>query len=122
MHPADFPQPFAFRANQDIQMRKIPPRTVERQACELDCSIEATEVTSERRAVLCNLSESGARLEGPELDGCPEIFELRIVHKSGAIEKIHVRCVWRKPGAIGVHFEEPSSASRRRGPTYSRAY
>jgi hypothetical protein len=102
-------------------MRKIPPRTIERQNCELDCSIEATETMPERRATLRNLSESGARLEGPELDGCPEIFELRIVHTSGVIEKLYVRCVWRAPGAIGVRFEEPYQAPRRRPQSYSRA-
>jgi hypothetical protein len=103
-------------------MRRIPPRTVERQVCELDCSIEATDATAERKARLRNLSQSGARLEGPELDGCPERFELRIVHTTGAIETVSARCVWRMPGVIGVTFENGATVPARRAwPSYSRA-
>ena len=65
-----------------------------------------TEVTEERRARVRNLSLTGARLEGPEVDGCPEVFDLRIVHDSGAVEKLSARCIWRSPGVIGVRFEE----------------
>jgi len=103
-------------------MRRIPPRTLERRECELECSIEATDSTPERRALLRNLSHTGARLEGHELDGCPETFELRIVHTSGAVEKVNAHCIWRKPGAIGVRFEEsaPAQARRREG-NHSRA-
>ena len=102
-------------------MRRIPPRTIERQACELECSIEATESYSERRAVLRNLSQTGARLEGPELDGCPEAFEVRIVHETGAVERLFARLIWRQPGVIGIRFEEPHAiAPRRRVKIHSR--
>jgi PilZ domain len=103
-------------------MRRIPPRTIERQTCELECSIEATDSAPERRAMLRNLSQSGARLEGRELDGCPEAFDLRIVHESGAIERLFARVVWRQPASIGIRFEEPNTISpHRRLRSYSRA-
>ena len=101
-------------------MRRIPPRGIDRQPCDLDCSIEATEVTEERRARVRNLSLTGARLEGPEVDGCPEAFELRIVHDSGAVEKLSARCIWRSPGAIGVRFEEGAPMPKQ-PKTFSRA-
>ncbi len=103
-------------------MRRIPPRTLQRQACELDCSIEATNSTPERKAVLRNLSQTGARLEGPELEGCPDAFDLRILHTSGAVEKLNARCVWREAGAIGVRFDDAvGGQARRRGPRHGRA-
>jgi hypothetical protein len=95
-------------------MRRIPPRTIERQSCELECSIEATDSAPERRALLRNLSQTGARLEGSELEGCPETFELRIVHHSGAVERLFARVVWRQASAVGVRFEEPHSIAPRR--------
>ena len=102
-------------------MRRIPPRTIERQACELDCSIEATDTTPERKAILRNLSQTGARLEGPELDGCPDAFELRIVHTTGAVERVNARCIWRTPGVIGVKFEDGAAGQARRSRlSYSR--
>jgi len=102
-------------------MRRIPPRTVERQPCELDCSIEAADATHERKAILRNLSQTGARLEGPELDGCPEMLELRIVHTSGAVERVNARCIWRMQGVIGVKFEDGAAAKVRRSrASYSR--
>jgi hypothetical protein len=103
-------------------MRRIPPRTIERQPCELDCSIEATDSTAERKAVLRNLSQTGARLEGSELEGCPETFELRIVHTTGAVERVNARCIWRTTGVIGVKFENVAAAQTRRPKlSYSRA-
>ena len=102
-------------------MRRIPPRTIDRQPCELDCSIEATDATPERKAVLRNLSQTGARLEGPELDDCPEAFELRIVHGTGAVERLNARCIWRTPGAMGVKFEDTSAQLRRRRTKHNRA-
>jgi hypothetical protein len=103
-------------------MRRIPPRTVERQPCELDCSIEATDATAERKAILRNLSQTGARLEGPELDGCQETFELRIVHTNGAVERVNARCIWRMPGVVGVKFQDGAAAQTRRNRlSYSRA-
>ena len=100
-------------------MRGIPPRSLERQSCELDCAIEATTTTPERRAVLRNLSLTGARLEGPELDDCPDEFELRIFHVTGAVETLNVQCAWRQPGVVGVRFL--LAAARRRPFRYSRA-
>jgi hypothetical protein len=102
-------------------MRRIPPRTLERQTCELECAIEATATTPERRAVLRNLSLTGARLEGPELDDCPDEFELRIVHVTGAVETLNVQCVWRQRGVVGVRFLQAQPAERRRLFRYSRA-
>ena len=71
--------------------------------------------------MLRNLSQSGARLEGPELDGCPDEFELRIVHITGAVETIHARCVWREPGAVGVRFHHAQMSALRRMARFSRA-
>ena len=103
-------------------MRRIPPRTLDRQACELDCSIEATDATPERKAILRDLSQMGARLEGSELDGCPEMFELRIVHTSGTVERLAARCVWRMPGVIGVKFPDVTATHARRAwVSYRRA-
>jgi PilZ domain len=102
-------------------MRRIPPRTIERQSCDLDCSIEATDSSPERRAILRNLSQTGARLEGLELEGCPDTFALRIVHMSGAIETVGARLIWRKPGAIGIRFESQQPGQRRRVLGLSRA-
>ena len=93
-------------------MRRIPPRSLERQSCELDCAIEATTTTPERRAVLRNLSLTGARLEGPELDDCPDEFELRIFHVTGAVETLNVQCVWRQPGVVGVRFVQAQARPR----------
>jgi hypothetical protein len=101
-------------------MRRIPPRSIERQPCDLDCSIEATDVSEVRRARVRNLSLTGARLEGPEVDGCPEVFALRIVHDSGAVEKLSARCIWRSPGVVGVRFEVAAPADKRLK-TFSRA-
>ena len=101
-------------------MRRIPPRSIERQPCDLHCSIEATETSEERRARVRNLSLTGARLEGPEVDGCPEVFDLRIVHDSGAVERLSARCIWRGPGVVGVRFEENAPAGKR-PKTFSRA-
>ncbi len=102
-------------------MRRIPPRTVERQLYDLECSIEATDTLPERRVVLRNLSQAGARLEGPELEGCPDEFELRIVHASGAVERLYAQCVWRQPDSVGIRFVETVAASRRRMQHFSRA-
>ena len=102
-------------------MRRIPPRGIERQPCDLDCSIEAPDVSEERRARVRNLSLTGARLEGPEVEGCPEVFVLSIVHDSGAVEKLSARCIWRSPGVIGVRFEESGAGVGKRPKTFSRA-
>jgi hypothetical protein len=102
------------------KMRRIPPRTIERQACDLGCSIEANEASEELRARVRNLSLTGARLEGPELDGCPDVFELRIVHDSGAVEQLSARCIWRSPGVIGVRFYEANAGLARRPKIFSR--
>ncbi len=102
-------------------MRRIPPRSIERQSCDLECSIEATETSAERRARVRNLSLTGARLEGLELDGCPETFELRIVYETGAIERLSARCMWRSSGAVGVRFDEPEPSVAKRPKTYTRA-
>ena len=94
-------------------MRRIPPRGIERQTCDLACSIEATGIVG-MGARVRNISIGGARLEGAELDNCPETFDLTIVHDSGAIESLSARVIWRSPGVIGVRFEEPEPATRPR--------
>jgi len=102
-------------------MSRIPPRSIERQPCDLDCTIEL-EASGE---VLCakvrNLSITGARIEGSEIDRCPDAFELRIAHESGAIEHLSVHCIWRSPGVVGVRFNDPEPRLRRRE-VFSRAF
>ena len=94
-------------------MARIPPRNIERQACDLDCSIEADGGAMEWRAKVRNMSLTGARVEGPDVDECPDAFELRIVHETGAVERLSVRCIWRSPGAMGVRFEDAAPTHRR---------
>jgi len=101
-------------------MARIPPRSIERQSCNLECSMEADGAAKTWRARVSNLSLTGARIEGAEVDDCPAEFDLRIVHESGAIERLSVRVIWRSPGSMGVRFESADAASRRPAP-FSRA-
>lgn len=102
-------------------MGRIPPRSIERQACDLPCAIEAAEASSVLSARLRNLSLTGGRLEGPEVDRAPDAFVLSIAHDTGAIERLGARCIWREPGAIGVRFEEIEKRSRAQFETPRRA-
>lgn len=102
-------------------MSRIPPRSIERQPCDLDCSMETEGEEQAWRARVRNLSLTGARIEGPEVDDCPDSFELRIVHESGAVERLSVHVIWRSPGAMGVRFEVAEKSLQRRPAAFSRA-
>lgn len=55
-------------------------------------------------ALVRNISDSGARLEGADLSASPEYFDLTITEESGEAKKRPARVMWRTEGAVGVNF------------------
>ena len=84
----------------------IERRRAERPRVELKATIEGTAGRPELDAVVRDISDSGARLEGAALSGSPEQFDLTITQASGETKKRRARVVWRTEGAVGVNFSD----------------
>ncbi len=53
--------------------------------------------------VLCDVSDTGARIKVEDSDKIPDHFMLLLAKNAKARRPCHV--VWRKPKELGVHFE-----------------
>jgi hypothetical protein len=85
-------------------MDGIERRNAVRRDVELKATIEGGSGQPALAAVVRNISDSGARLEGPALPASSDRFDLTITRESGESEKHPARVVWRSEGAVGVNF------------------
>lgn len=81
-------------------------RGSKREQVELRATIESVGEQPAFDTVVRNISASGARLEGANLDSTPETFDLTITQDSGQTETRRARLVWRTEGAVGVNFSD----------------
>jgi len=79
-------------------------RNAIRRDVELKATIEGEAGQPALDAVVRNISDSGARLEGADLSASPDQFALTITQESGETKKRPARVVWRSEGAVGVNF------------------
>jgi len=87
-------------------MDGIERRRAERVQVELQATIDGETGQPALGAVVRNISATGARLEGADLDAAPDLFDLTIAQDSGETETRRARLVWRTEGAIGVDFSD----------------
>ena len=84
----------------------IERRKAKRVRVELQATIEGSVGRPPLEAVVRDISEGGARLEGADLAASPELFNLTIMQASGETETRCARLVWWTEGRIGVRFSD----------------
>jgi hypothetical protein len=87
-------------------MDSIERRASERVQVELPATIEGDAQRPKLTAVVRDISEGGARLEGVDVNAAPEAFDLTITHASGVTELRHAQLVWQTEGVVGVRFSD----------------
>lgn len=63
---------------------------------------------SDLNVLVRNISATGAKLTGDQLQFLPNQFELRIPNSSGGVATYLVKRVWTRPDSIGVAFIDPA--------------
>ncbi len=84
----------------------IERREAKRVQVEWQATIEGSVGRPPLEAVVRDISEGGARLEGADLPVSPQVFDLTITQASGETEKRRARLVWRTEGKMGVRFSD----------------
>lgn len=68
------------------------------------------------RCRMCDISESGARLDIPYMEWLPRLFELQ---DSQGLRR-HVELAWQGQDNIGVRFVDKPPRPAKRAPTFGR--
>jgi hypothetical protein len=63
---------------------------------------------SDLNVLVRNISATGAKLTGDQLQFLPSQFELRIPNPSGGATTYLAKRVWSRPDSIGVAFIDPA--------------